>query len=742
MLLRIIACLVALQWLLHPLVPSALARDVPRTILGIHDSGVKDAEDANYLYAIAEMPLNHLGLVLETHNARTDMPAIGNRQDVRGVLVWLGDGRDLPFERLVSLAREATTRGIPFVLIGTIPNGRDSGGKPITLSDQNRLLGLIGLQSQGSFVPYSFDLKATVNDAGMVEFERKLPNPPPASEAVVPTVAGAKSYLAYVRNGPEGGAIHAVVLTPKGGYVAEGFSHYESRNGNLLQWYLNPFAFFASAFHTDGMPVADTTTLDGRRLYYSHIDGDGWGNVSTADAYAGKGTLASEVILHDIVDGYPALPVTVAPIAGDLDPAWGGTVTSQQIARALFARANVEPSTHTFTHPFEWKFFGPGYKPENELRFLKKYPKYHLAPGLTPTPPSAPTSALARNYDAPRAYGDIPYNLHREVEGSVAWINSFCPPGKRVRLLQWSGDTSPTEDAVAAVINAGLLNLNGRDTRFDGETPSYTGVSPIGRRSGRYMQISASHANENVYTDLWQGRFFGYRYLKTSLINTETPRRIKPVNLYYHMYSGEKQASLAALKEVLDYASRQDLAPVTATRFAAIGQGFFTARFEDAGPQAWKIRNRGALNTIRFDNAAALDVDAEKSAGIMGSRHRDATLYVSLDPAVETPLVVLHDLTTQPPARPLLVDSRWDISSFRTDGPVTHFHAQGFGPGDMTFRVPGSGPDERWEAQVFGHTILSGPVGPDHSVRFRLPSGAENGADIIIRKSDLRPALL
>lgn len=742
MLFRIIAVIFAAQLLLPTLVPQAQARDVPRTILGIHDAGAREPADANDLYAIAEMPLNHLGLVLESHNARTYPPVIGNRQDIRGVLLWLGDGRGLPFERIVALVRDATSRNIPVVLIGTIPNGKDTSGKLITLADQNRLLGLIGLHSEGSFVPYAFDLKTTIKDTTMVEFERKLPNPPPATEAIVPTGSDAKTYLAFTRGGPEGGPIHAVVLTAKGGYVAAGFSDYESANGSFRQWYLNPFAFLGKAFHTEGTPVADTTTLAGRRIYYSHIDGDGWGNVSSADAYAGKGTLSSEVILREIVDGYPDLPVTIAPIAGDLDPAWGGTVRSQQIARALFARPNVEPSTHTYTHPFDWAFFGPGYKAENELPFLKKYPKYHLAAGLKPQAPAGATSTLKKDYDTPRAYGDIPYSLHREVEGSVAWINSFTPPGKRVRLLQWSGDTSPTEDAVAAVVRAGLLNLNGRDTRFDGDTPSYTGVSPVGKMVGRYMQVSASHANENVYTDLWQGRFFGFKYLKTSLLNTETPRRIKPVNLYYHMYSGEKQASLAALKEVLDYAAQQELAPITASQFAAIGQGFFSVRFAEAGPRSWKILNRGALNTIRFDNAASLDIDSEKSTGVLGARLSGSTLYVSLEPKADTPLLVLRDRTSGAPPRPLLVDSRWDVSGLTTQGGTTSLHASGFGPGDMTLRMPATAPGERWEAQLLGKTFVSGPAGSDGAVRIRLPGGAEAGVDITLRKSELRPALL
>ena len=736
MLLRVLALFVGFF-----IFGSANADDVPRVIIGIHDSPPSAAADANYLYSLAEMPLNHLGLRLEYNNIRTQVPSLSNRTDVRGILIWLTDGRKLPFKSLTALVQTAVRKKIPVVLMGSFPNSQDDLGRPITLADQNRFLELIGIRSDGGFLPFTFDLKTAIKIPSMVEFERKIPNPTPATEAITPIGTDAKTFLAFDRSGDESQRLHTVILTSQGGYVATGFTHFESKNGAFLQWYLNPFDYFAAAFKTVGMPIPDTTTLSGRRIFYSHIDGDGWGSVSTADQYAGKGIYASEVILKEVAQAHPELPLTVAPIAADIDPLWVGTLKSQQIARAFFRLPNVEPATHTYTHPFEWAFFGPSYQAQNELKFIKKYTKVHLAPGIQATG-IAGAGKLNHTYDAPRAYADIPYSLIREVEGSVAYINSFCPPGKRVRLLQWSGDTSPTEDAVAAVIRAGLLNLNGRDTRFDAEAPSYAAVSPIGKRSGSLTQISASHANENVYTDLWQGRFFGFRYLKTSLANTETPLRVKPINIYYHMYSGEKQASLAALREVLNYVSQQDIAPITATQFAAIGQGFFTTKLSAVGPRSWRIENRGALNTLRFDQADKIQVDFKSSNGVLGARTQRSVLYVALDPAVPTPTLTLQDRSNVAPSTPELVDARWSISALKgTSGSAT-FRATGFGTGTMTWRVPRHSENEQWEARMGHEHPVRAVVDSYGLVTFKLPSGAENGANIRLQRSDLRPALL
>jgi hypothetical protein len=718
----------------------AHAREVPRVVLGLYDVPATASVDSTYIYDMAEMPLNHLGLIVEFRNLRQGVPDIAKRTDIRGLLIWLTDGRGLQVQKLTALVEAAAARNIPVVLMGNLPGGTDASGRAVTLADQNRLLAAIGLKSLGGFLPYTYDLKPAIKDASMVEFERKLPAVLPALEAIQPIDPQAQSFLAFDRKADEPGRSHAVVITAKGGYVAAGYTHYEDSSGEWSQWYLNPFAFFRRAYHTDGVPIPDTTTASGRRIFYSEIDGDGWNNVTSADAYKDRGIYSSEVILREIAQGYPDFPLAVAPIAGDLDPLWGGTLRSQEVARAFFRQPNVEPSTHTYTHPFDWSFYGPGYRGEDELPYFKKYARARIAPGFD-ADPTAPQRRLDHHYDAPRSYGDIPFNLKREIEGSAAYIDSFCPPGKRVRLLQWSGDTSPFEGALAAVMRAGLLNINGRDTRFDGEAPSYTAVSPIGKLVGQYRQISASHANENIYTDLWQGRFFGFRYLRISLANTEKPIRVKPIDVYYHMYSGERQASLTALKEILDDARRQELTPMAASQFAAIGQGFFTLRMTELAPQSWRIDQRGALNTLRFDDAATLQLDETKSSGAIGERLNGAVLYIALDPAAATPIVTLRQRGAAP-SRPLLTDARWNLSNVTASASSVTMRAQGYGAGVMTWHMPRIGESvERWEARLDTGTASLAIADNQGFVRFQLPAGAEDGVGITIQRVEMRPAL-
>src|SRR5260370_34350443 len=109
------------------------------------------------------------------------------------------------------------------------------------------------------------------------------------------------------------------------------------------------------AFNSGDLPKPDTTTLMGRRIFYSHVDGDAWRNVTEVTGYKSKRALSAEVILNEVIRAFPDLPVTVAPIAADLDPAWYGTRASLEIAKRILAQRNVEAGTHTYSHPLDWK---------------------------------------------------------------------------------------------------------------------------------------------------------------------------------------------------------------------------------------------------------------------------------------------------------------------------------------------------------------------------------------------------
>ena len=157
-----------------------------------------------------------------------------------------------------------------------------------------------------------------------------------------------------------------------------------------------------------------------------------------------------------------------------------------------------------------------------------------------------------------------------------------------------------------------------------------TYVPPLSRPTGGERQIYAANSNENTYTNDWTGPYYGFMMLEHTFANTERPRRLKPFNLYYHMYSGEKPAALAAVKQILDLARKSPVVPITASHYSALAEDFFTTEIEQVDLFSWAITNRGSMQSVRFDDAELLVVDPERSTGVLGSkRHRIVPLYFS-----------------------------------------------------------------------------------------------------------------
>ncbi len=480
------------------------------------------------------------------------------------------------------------------------------------------------------------------------------------------------------------------------------------------------------------MPKPDVTTIVGRRLYYSHIDGDGWRSLSTVEAYRDHPTLSADVIFERAIAAYPELPVTVAPIAADLDPAWLGTAPAQAAARRIFAAAQVEAAHHTYSHPFAWGFFQHyDAKLEAELSIAGGYGRRQKRG------PAGGEDPLL-GYDSARAYSLHPFDLAGEMVGAGAYVARFLPPGKRVELVQWSGNTKPFAEAVRLADRAGLLNINGGDSRLDPEYPSVANVAAVGVEFEGVRQIYASTSNENTYTDLWSRRFFGFSFLDETLRRTDAPRRLLPHNVYYHMYSGEKTAALNALLQNLEAARAAEIAPVRTSDYVRIANGFFEARIERLGPASWRVLNRGALQTVRFAGGDR-GIDYVRSRGVLGHRVVNGDLYVALDPEAEAPTVALAPAA--PASRPYLAHARWPTEAFRTFEGGFGFRAAGFGAGAFQWRAVKDGV-YRIEASRNGAPVWHGEArtDADGGLAFVVEADGIDGLDIRVIRRDLAQA--
>jgi hypothetical protein len=508
-------------------------------------------------------------------------------------------------------------------------------------------------------------------------------------------------------------------------YIADRYAAiFEDKEGTIRKsWIVNPFAILDVVLQTEASPIPDVTTLNGRRIFYSHIDGDGWNNLTEIEEYRNKGVLSSEVVKKDIFEKYQDIVFDVGIITGEIDPECYGYDKSLEVARAIINLPNVFPTSHSHTHPLYWDFFKDNH-PEKEKPYLGNYPprpsgggsildrlfgkntfedwSKENASGEYPqlkkdqkdsveNNEKDPEGLFKRGYSTPRTYACGLFDINKEISGSVQYINELSNGRERVDLFQWSGNTSPFPEALKLTRKLGLRNINGGDSRFDPEYPSFAWVSPIGLRIDGNTQIYSSNSNENTYTNDWQERYFGFKFVKSTADNTDRAYRVKPFNVYFHMFSGQKQASLNAVQGNIEYALSHDIIPIRARDYAAIADGFYSTKITKISPDVWELSNRDELSTVRFDKSTLKTVDYKRSRGVLGHRHLKGSLYVSLDPAVKSAKIALKEkqsLVQDFVSAPALIESRWKVENIKRGKSSFIADVTGYGAGEMKWRMP------------------------------------------------------
>jgi polysaccharide biosynthesis protein PelA len=707
---RVLAVALTFASVLLIAIPSADAfsiefkgRAVKRTLLGLYDSRVESAPSKTRLHKLAEMPLNHLGYVIDYHDINTPLPDISDAVRYRAVISWFVENLAQPKAYLEWLDK-VTDRGVKLVALGEVAPPEADSVVPMV----NGILAKIGLRSRSFFTELTSKAKVVALDQRVIGFEQTLNKVIPGFPWIELRTDSATAHL-VIELQTAAGSVRAtpVVTHENGGFAAQNFTVDLDANTNRLRWLINPFNFFKLALGDERFPIPDVTTVSGRRIYFSHIDGDGWNNLTEVETFPRAQTLSAEVVTREAIEAYPDLPVSVGLIAADVQPLLGGNADGVRWARRLFALPQVEVASHTHTHPYDWYFFET-YNRATEENLVRNYrpPAMPMRERLS----AAMSRAAGKTYsnarydpfvagsnDLPRTYLREPFNVEKEVIGALRFSEQFAPTGKRAKLYLWSGDTTPFEGAIAAARRANARNLNGGDSRLDAEYPSIAYVPAISRVVGRERQIYAVNSNENTYTNDWTGPFSGQMMLEHTLRNTEEPRRLKGFNLYYHMYSGEKEASLRAIKYFLDMARRADVAPIDASHYAAMADDYFGVAIEQVDLFSWAVTNRGAVQTLRLDEAAKLAVDFEASSGVIGETRKGDVTYVTLDPRVPRAVISLkaRDDTSDQVGETrlaILESSRWRIENVATSTCRQSATVQGFGPASMRWRTEKSKP--------------------------------------------------
>lgn len=618
---------------------------LPRRVLVLQESQPGVSIDNSEGVRFVSMPLNYLGYRVEFAETR-DAPPEVTPDRYAGVVVWSNGYFTRNAARYQAWLEKVHAQGMPVAFM----NGF---GMPAN----SPLLRSLGLKAVKGRVASPVQI---VSQDTMMGFEQ--PVAPDATEAVAVQVqdgaAGTRSLL-RLRAGTL--TYDAAAITSWGGYVTgpyavrQNYAIRQNSSSDQDRWIVQPLDFLREALRLRPMPVPDTTTESGRRLLTIHIDGDGF----ASKAEIPGGGFSGEVLFREIFDRY-RLPMTMSVIEGEVGKSGMYpklTAELEPIARKIFAQPYVEVASHTYSHPFEWGRTVPGQP--SEARVTEGDEEFHLAiPGYK-------------------------MDLNREIGGSIDYINKVLSPNKPVKMLLWPGDCQAPPEAIKLTDAAGVLNMNGGDTLITRSNPTWTAIAPLGiHKADNTFQVFATNQNENVYTNLWRGPYYGFERVIETYEMTEKPYRFKAVNIYYHSYAGTKAASLKALRKVYDYVLTQNLLPMHSTdyvRKVLDWQDMAVARElgdgADGAPAsgAWRVRGDGNLRNLRWVGAGVPDVATGQ--GVTGSSPAPGGgVYVHLDGG--NARFSLVPAASQ--AVPELPEANGLVRDWRRDGGTTRFAFSGY----------------------------------------------------------------
>ncbi len=587
----------AFVWLLFA--SAALAGDVEpvrRHVIALHDGALAAGSyTVDPVHALLEMPLNHLGCVVWRHDIRSGPPPEEWFADARAIVTAF-DHTEKPCPWLLPwLERAADEHDLRFVHFG------DFG--PMLLDDKGKTdPGALAHWLARFGVGYS-DFYA--EDPGFLEIER-FDDKATAYEASPMgntihrgpwSVSKKNKIWIKTRSKSDPRERHPVLTGPWGGIALDPWTLYRGRGEGDRRWYLDPFLFFRETLGLEGIPAPHPSVLNGRRMFFLHVDGDGFESLSTVK----PGAYAAEVLHERVFERYQ-LPYTVSIIVRSLtDDYLVPDVTDRmKLAQRILNDPRIEPASHGVLHTLRWR------RP------------------LTPNSPPRTIMWYAgiKNYE---------YSPVAEVRDSIRFINErLLTHGRKCAVMLWTGYANPFEDAVQQSVDSGCWNLNGGVFRWDVLHNSVGFVSPWGRVQGKTIQIYAGTANENDFEGFFDTMPGAYRAIDQSIERTGKDCILKPANIYIHFYSAETPLRLRAVHYLVRrWAFQRETAPVFASTYAkAVHSAISGAHIFKTG-EGWRFSDFGDCRTVRIDGEDR-DVDWRASEGLLGARRIGESLYLHL----------------------------------------------------------------------------------------------------------------
>lgn len=348
------------------------------------------------------------------------------------------------------------------------------------------------------------------------------------------------------------------------------------------------------------IPVPDTTTLQGLRSAFIHVDGDG-----IFDSAQDENKPLISKLKEQIFIPY-GFPTTISVITKDFDKL-------DEIQYNNFVSAAelpfIDVATHSHTHPYFWQ-----HKKNKHIPDLKQSHNFSNAEKV---------------------------NLSREIRKSISILNKkLFPIYKKTNIFLWSGDSRPSPQAIRLLDSLGVNNINGGSTSISKQNNFQAFISPKSIHWKNALQCLAPMQNEFFYTNERQDS--SYKKVLETFELTESPFRIKPVNVHYDFYVAKDVERINTLETVYNWLKNHELSFISARRYTDIVKDSYGTKIFYANDNNWIIVSDGKIRTLRIPVSSKLYPDLKNSKGILGFRDVNNARYIHTDGSrrVELKLII------------------------------------------------------------------------------------------------------
>ena len=155
---------------------------VPRTVLAFYDSVLDERISQTTIHNAAEMPLNHLGLIVKYQDIHDPLPDEQEMVDVRGILLWFSWNSMPDPDTFLKWMVVQMHAGLKVVIMGT-PAFENIRAEEKTSADPElikRFWDTFGMSSSPEWIELTYGIKLEAMAGNMTHFERHFGSVPPA----------------------------------------------------------------------------------------------------------------------------------------------------------------------------------------------------------------------------------------------------------------------------------------------------------------------------------------------------------------------------------------------------------------------------------------------------------------------------------------------------------------------------------------------------------------------------------